>query len=42
VGPVYIYRWIAETLSWQDKTGNMNDFGALRVYDIDRDSMGSA
>jgi hypothetical protein len=42
VGTYLIWRHQAGAASWDDKMGNLATFGPEFVYDVDRDSMGSA
>ena len=41
-GPNLVYSHDVGNASWEDKTGNLPSFGVNYVYQIDRDSMGSA
>ncbi len=41
-GTTYMYGWVQGLAAWADKTGNLNGFGVGKVYQIDRDSMGTA
>lgn len=41
-GPSRVYSHDIGNASWEDKTGNLASLGTGVVYQIDRDSMGSA
>jgi len=40
--PIEVYSWKQGQIAWTNRTGNLTAFGPATIYQIDRDSMGSA
>ena len=40
--PAEMYMWSQGFSSWVDKVGNLGGFGVGKVFQVDRDSMGTA